>query len=424
MKRESRTRTRQREVIPPPPRRLPLVDVWVDARAALWDVVIRSGLKVVEAMFEEDRAALCGRRYQHDRARAAWRAGTVPSAIVLGGRKVAVARPRVRTGAGEVALPTFRQLAASDALTDRVVEQMLVGVATRRYGRSLEGLASGVRTRGISKSSVSRRFVARTREQVAAWQSRSLADLDLAVVFIDGIQFARQCLVVALGIDSDGDKHVLGVWDGSTENATVCKGLLANLSERGLRTDRSVLVVIDGSKAIGSAVAQVWGRAAWIQRCQVHKLRNVVSYLPASRQSWARAIMRRAYRATDVGHARRQLEALAQQLEADYPSAAASLREGLDDTLTVLGLPVGERLRRSLATTNTIECLIGRVRQVHRNVKRWRGRHMALRWAVAGLVEAADGFHRLVGHRDMRALVNALRARDAQLQLTPTKRVA
>lgn len=423
MKRECRTRP-----APPkaetPQRRLPLVDVWVDARAALWDVVIRSGLQVVAAMFEEDRATLCGPRYQHVSGRVASRAGTVASAIVLGGRKVRVQRPRVRTAAGEVPLPTFQQLAATDALSQRVVEQMLLGVATRQYARSLDGMVAGVPTHGVSKSSVSRRFVARTREQVAAWQSRSLADLDLAVVFIDGVQFARQCLVVALGIDSAGVKHVLGIWDGSTENATVCRGLLANLAERGVRTDRSVLVVVDGSKAIRSAVEQVWGRAAWIQRCQLHKLRNVVSYLPASRQSWARAIMRRAYRATEVGPARRALETLARQLEDRYPSAATSLREGLDETLTVLALPVGERLRRSLATTNTIECLMGRIRHVHRNVKRWRGRSMALRWAVAGVVEAAAGFHRLVGHRDMRALVNALRARDAQLQLTPTTSAA
>jgi putative transposase len=405
-------------------RRLPLVNLLVDTRTELLELVMRSGLKVVEAMLEEDRTALCGARYRHLGGRTASRAGTVPSTIVLGGRKVALRRPRVRDGHGEVALPTVTQLAATDPLSQRVLEQMLVGVATRQYARSLEDLGPSVVTRGISKSSVSRRFVARTGAQVAAWQSRPLGELDLAVVFIDGVQFARQCLVVALGIDTTGQKHVLGIWDGSTENVTVCRGLLANLTERGLRTDRSVLVVIDGSKAIRSAVEHAWGRAAWVQRCQLHKLRNIVSYLPATRQSWARAIVTRAYRSTDASQARRQLEGLARQLEDAYPSAATSLREGLEDTLTVLALPVGDPLRRALATTNTIECLIGRVRQGHRNVKRWRSRHMALRWAVAGLVEAAKGFHRLVGHKDMRALVNALRARDEQLQLTPAKTAA
>ena len=422
MKRESRTVRGSGEAAAPC-RQLRLLNVAVDVGTELWDVVIRAGLTVVEALLEEDRTALCGPRYRHDRGRSAARAGTVASQIVLGGRKVAVRRPRVRDQEGEVALPTFQQLAATDPLNRRIVEQMVLGVATRRYARSLEGV-DAVAAHGISKSSVSRRFVARTRAQVAAWQSRPLHDVDLAVICIDGVHFAGHCLVVALGIDTGGTKHVLGMWDGSTENATVCKGLLANLTERGVRTDRSVLVVIDGSKAIRSAVEHVWGQAAWVQRCQVHKIRNVVSYVPATRQSWARTSLRRAYRATDVAAARRLLESLARQLEDPYPSAAVSIREGLEDTLTVLALPVGDTLRRALATTNTIECLIARVRHVHRNVKRWRGRQMALRWAVAGVVEAANGFHRLVGHRDMRALVNALRARDEQLQLTSAKSAA
>lgn len=211
-------------------------------------------------------------------------------------------------------------------------------------------------------------------------------------------------------------------WDGSTENTGVCQGLLANLRDRGLRTDRSLLVVLDGSTALRKAVDQALGQAAWVQRCQVHKLRNVLSYLPPGRQRAARATLQRAYRTTDVKQAQRQLEALARQLEDLYPSAAASLREGLEETLTVLALGVGDTLRRALATTNTIENLIGRLRHVHRNVKRWRGRHMALRWAVAGMLEAVKGFKRFRGHQDMRALVNALRARDERLGLTsPTK---
>jgi putative transposase len=396
----------------------------VDPRAELWEVVIRAGLQVVEALLEEDRRQLCGPRYAHDAGRTASRAGTVASAVVLGGRRIALRRPRVRGAAGELRLPTFDALAQTDPLTRRTVEQMLVGVSTRDYARSLEPLPREVRSSSTSQSAVSRRFVAQTRAQLEAWQSRPLDTLDLAVLFLDGVQFARQGVVVAMGLDSGGQKHVLGLWDGSTENTTVCQGLLANLRERGLRTDRSVLVVLDGSKALRKAIEQTWGHAAWVQRCQVHKLRNVLSYLPPGRQSGARTTMQRAYQTVDVGQAKRQLEALARQLEDGYPSAAASLREGLEETLTVLGLKVGAPLRRTLATTNTIENVIGSVRQVHRNVKRWRGRTMVLRWAVAGMVEAQKGFNRCRGYQDMRALVNALRARDERLGLTPVDNAA
>jgi transposase-like protein len=403
---------------------LPLREVWIDLQAELWEVVIQTGLQVVTAMLEEDRQQLCGARYAHAAQRAASRAGTVPSAVVLGGRKVAMRRPRVRTAAGEVVLPTFAAMSADDPLTRRTVEQLVLGVSTRRYARSLEPLPAGVRSRSTSKSAVSRRFVARTRAQLEAWQTRPLEELELAVVFLDGLQFARHCVVVALGIDTRGDKHVLGLWDGSTENTTVCQGLLANLTERGLRTDRSVLVVLDGSKALRKAVDQTLGRTAWVQRCQVHKLRNVLAYLPPAKQGAARATLQRAYRSTDLAAAKRQLEHLARQLEDAYPSAATSLREGLEETLTVLTLNVGETLRRALATTNTIENLMGRLRHVHRNVKRWRGRQMALRWAVAGILEAQKGFRRCRGHKDMRALVNALRARDERLGLTSAAKAA
>ena len=188
----------------------------------------------------------------------------------MGGRKVAIERPRVRTAAGEVALPTFQTMAATDPLDRRVVEQMLVGVATRQYARSLEPVGPELASRGTSKSAVSRRFVARTTAQLAAWQSAPLDSLDLVALLIDGVHVGDHCLIVALGIAADGQKHALGLWDGSTENATVCQGLLANLQSRGLRTDRSLLVILDGSKALRKAVRMIFGEAAFVQRCQVH----------------------------------------------------------------------------------------------------------------------------------------------------------
>jgi putative transposase len=391
--------------------------ITVDPRAALMEVAVATGLQVLERMLEEDRAAICGRRYRHHAARTATRGGTTPGAVILGGRKVLMRRPRVRAAAGEVALPTWQRVTQADPLTHRVLQQALLGVATRRYADSLEPLGAGVRTRSTSKSAVSRRFVRATAAHVETWRARPLGTLDLAVLFVDGVRFGRECLVLALGVDAMGQKHVLGVWPGSTENATVCQALLSNLSDRGLRTDRSLLIVLDGAKALTKAATETFGTAAWIQRCQVHKLRNVIDYVPKTQQPWVRQRLQAALCADSSATAKRQLESLARQLDARYPSAAASLREGLPALVTVLDLPVNGLLRRALVNTNTIESVIGRVRHVHRNVKRWRGAPMAVRWAVAGLVEAARGFKRIRGATDMRALVNALRTRDKQLGL-------
>lgn len=407
----------------PAQRHLPLVDLLIDTRAELMELVVISGLKVLDAMLEEDRSVLCGPRYVHRADRQAVRAGTAPSDVVLGGRKVQIRRPRVRSAAGEVPLPTFQAMADTDPLNRRIVEQLLLGVATRHYARSLEPLPAEVRTRGTSKSTVSRRFVAKTTAQVIAWQSALLDQLDLVALLIDGVQFGEHCLVVALGIDATGQKHPLGLWDGSTENATVCQGLLRNLQSRGLRTDRSVLVILDGSKALRKAVDHTFGRAAWVQRCQVHKTRNILEYLPDRQRPWVHAILRRAYSCSDHTKAQRLLDDLARRLEDEFPSAAASVREGLDETLTVLALSVSDRLRRSLATTNPIESLMSRTRHVQRNVKRWRGGKMIVRWMTAAVFEAAKGFRRLKGCKDLPALVAALRARDEQLGLTNRERV-
>ena len=379
--------------------------------------MVRSGLRVLDAMLEDDRTALCGPRYAHDPTRGASRAGTVASEVVLGGRKVAVRRPRVRADGREVPLPTFQTMAAEDPLNRRVLEQMLIGVTTRQYARSLEPLPAVVTPRGTSKSSVSRRFVARTAAQLQAWQTAPLDGLDLVALLIDGVHIGEHCLIVALGIAADGQKHALGLWDGATENATVCRSLLANLQGRGLRTDRSLLVILDGALALHKAVRMVFGEAALIQRCQVHKLRNILDHLPERERPAVQATVRRAYQAADAKTATRLLTDLAKRLEVEHPSAAGSVREGLDETLTVMTLQLSARLQRSLATTNAAESLLSRTRHVKRNVKRWRGGQMMLRWVAAGILEAVKGFRRLKGCGDMPKLVAALRARDQRLGL-------
>ena len=414
---QSRTAGPSVVVASPTVRSLPLVEFLVDTKAELFALMVRSGLQVLGALLEEDRAALCGPRYAHQPERRASRAGTVPSEVVLGGRKVAVSRPRVRAEGREVPLPTFQVLAQADPLNRRVVEQMLVGVATRQSARSLEPVPSDVVSRGTSKSSVSRRFVAKTTAQLRAWQSAPLDGLDLVALLLDGVHIGEHCLIVALGIAADGQKHALGLWEGATENAAVCQSLLANLQSRGLRTDRSLLVILDGAQALHKATRAVFGDAALIQRCQVHKLRHILDHLPERQRPWVQAVVRRAYLATDVKTATRLLTDLAKRLEDDYPSAAGSVREGLDETLTVLTLQLSARLQRSLATTNAAERLLSRTRHVKRNVKRWRGGQMMLRWVAAGVLEAVKGFRRLKGCADMPRLVAALRARDQRLGL-------
>lgn len=418
MKRKSSTVISARQVESVPTlRHLPLVDLLVDTRSELLELAVRSGMKVLEAMMEEDRIGLCGVRYAHEPNRAASRAGCVASEVVLGGRKVAVQRPRVRADGHEVALPTFQLMAQTDPLNRRVVEQMLVGVSTRQYARSLEPIGDAVTGRGTSKSAVSRRFVIQTAAQLEKWRSRSLVDLDVVALLIDGLHVGEHCLVVALGIDATGQKHVLGLWDGATENATLCQSLLANLQSRGLRTDHSLLVLLDGSKALHKAVRQMFGEAALIQRCQVHKMRNILEHLPNDQRASTQAILVRAYGSTDVTKARRLLQDLARRLEDDYPSAAESVREGLDETLTVLTLHLSDRLRRSLTTTNAIESLMSRTRHIKHHVKRWRNGKMIVRWVAVSILEAVTGFRRLKGCADMPKLVTALRARDQQLGL-------
>ena len=345
---QSRTVPRRRQSVSPTPRHLPLVDILIDTQAELQELVVASGLKVLEAMLEEDRAAVCGPRYTHQPARQAYRTGHTPSQVVLGGRKVAIRRPRARRAGKEVPLPTARAFANADPLNRRVVDQMLIGVATRQYARSLEPLGADVTTRGTSKSAVSRRFVAQTQAPLDAWRATPLDALDLVGLLIDGVHVGGHCIVVALGIDTMGAKHPLGLWEAATENATVCQGLLTNLASRGLRTDRSLLVIVDGAKALDTAVTQTFGRAALVQRCQVHKGRNILEHLPEAQRPWVKAVLTRAYTNSHVKTAKRLLQDLAHRLDTDDPSAAASVREGLDETLTVLGVGLSERLQRSV----------------------------------------------------------------------------
>jgi transposase-like protein len=379
-------------------------------RSDLLSLVHQLGLRAIAAMLENERTKLCGERYKHDASRKATRGGSTRGELALGGRRVALRRPRVvgRDGV-EVPLETWTQLAGTDPLDARALEQMAIGVATRKYARSLEPLPASVETRGTSKSAVSRRFVALTAEKLKEWMARPLGNLDIWAVFIDGIHFGDHVVLCAMGIDATGTKHVLGLWEGATENEVACKAMLEDLSTRGMKADRSRLFIIDGSKALRAAIRRAYGKRALVQRCQVHKVRNVIGHLPDEQHRDVRAAIREAYQCSKPETAKRLLNNLARGLQKKHPSAAASLREGLDETLTVMGLGLSPRLTRTFSTTNPIENMNGRIRSTARRVKHWNSGTMILRWVLVGVLEAARGFRRLKGHNDINILIAKLK---------------
>jgi transposase-like protein len=390
-------------------------------RRDLREFVIAAGTAALAAVLEDERTRAVGPMYAHLPARRARRAGSAPGELVMGGRRVQVRRPRARTLAGEeIRLPSWTTFASEDPLNERAVNQMLVGVSTRRYARSLEPLAAPLPERGTSRSAVSRRFVAATQKQMDQWLGRDLGQLDLAALMIDGITIADHIMLVALGIDTDGRKHVLGVREGATENATSCTALITDLRDRGLRTDRAVLVVIDGGKALAKAVRNVFGTRAIVQRCQAHKTRNVVEQLPEELRPSVRQAMRDAYAANDAERARTMLVNLGRRLRDEHPGATASLDEGLDETLSVKRLRLPRKLERQLSTTNAIENLMGSVRELARRVKRWRGGKMIVRWTVTAVADAAKRFRRITGARDgMAQLTRALAQHENSTNAVP-----
>jgi putative transposase len=298
---------------------------------------------------------------------------------------------------------------AADPMPTQVAEEVVVGVSTRGYRRTLEPVDESIETRGDSKSNVSRALIERTAEKLEAFVTRRLDEVALVAMFIDGIEIAKHSVIIALGVTKDGTKVPLGLWCGSTENHVVTAALLQNLVERGLRVDSPLLFVIDGGKGIRKALSDVFGNRAVIQRCQVHKARNVRDHLPEERRAYVRRQMRDAYKSKSAKTAKMMLGQLASWLEANgEDSAAASLREGLDETLTVLRLGLPTTLCRTFSTTNAIENMNGTLRRVIRNVKRWRGESMIQRWVALGVAEAERGFRRVKGHRQMHLLTAAL----------------
>ena len=382
-----------------------------DMHEGLLALAVGAGLQVMAVLMQADVTALAGPKGRHDATRTAVRHGRERGSVTLGGRRVPITRPRVRAadGAGELPVASYELFSSTEILGRMAMEKMLAGLSSRRYPVGLEPVGERVveTASATSKSAVSRKFVAMTETALAELLSRDLTGLDLVAVMIDGVHFAESCCVVALGIGIDGVKHPLALVEGSTENATLVTELLVGLRERGLDVTRPMFVGIDGSKALRKAVVDVLDRPV-IQRCQLHKIRNVKDHLPQRLRSGIGRKMTDAYHAGSALEAEAALLALATELDRTHPGAAASLREGLDETLTVLRLNVPPTLARTLRSTNCIESMISVCREHASNVKRWRDGQMALRWCAAGMVEAGKQFRRVNGHLHLPALRAAL----------------
>jgi putative transposase len=374
-------------------------------------LAVATGMSVMTTMMEADVTAICGPKGRHNPDRTAVRHGAEDGSVTLGGRRVPVRRPRVRTadGSAEVVVPTYELFSSTEVLGRLALEKMLAKLSTRRYGAGLEPVGEAIEATAssTSRSAVSRRFVAATEKALDELMGADLSELDLVALLVDGVHFAGHCCVVALGIGIDGTKYPLGLVEGSTENATLVTDLIVDLRERGLDVTRPVLTVIDGSKALRKAIIDVFDHPV-IARCQLHKIRNVSDKLPDALASTVAKKMRAAYRHTNHLAAQAELEDLARSLAKTHPGAATSLREGLDETLTVMRLGVPPTLARTLRSTNPIESMIEISRDHCTNVKRWRDGQMVLRWCAAGMVEASKQFRRVNGFMHLPALRRAL----------------
>ena len=384
---------------------LPIPQLLAATHGAVEALAGEAGLLVIKALIDEEVEQRVGRRHEHDEGREAVRWGKEQGYVVFGGKKVPIERPRVRsTESGEIPLRRYSMF-QNERMQDSVSRRTLRGVSTRNYEGVIDDLCDGY---GIEKSSVSRHWKAATAKELAALMERPLDNADLSAIMVDGISFHDFTLVVALGIASDGKKQVLGIWDGATENSTVVKALLENLVERGLDIRRNYLFVIDGAKALKKGIVKVFGKRAIIQRCQIHKERNVLSHLPDGHQATIRRALRAAWGMKSYEDAKTALDKVVAKLEGLSPGAAASLREGLEETLTLHRLKVPDDLRKVLRCTNSIESTFARTRELCKNVKRWSSADMALRWASTMLLHAERKFRRVSGYRHMPMLVTAL----------------
>lgn len=392
---------------------LPMLEVILQTKAEVEALSAQAGLKIMHHFLEQEIDQCCGVHGQQ----AAYRHGRQSGYVVFAGRKVAISKPRVRAkGGGELPLKSYQAFQQDGRMQRAVARQLQHQVSTRNYAAAIDDCLAGY---GIDKSSVSRQWKAATALELQKLVQRPVP-AGLVGLLIDGQYFRKECLIVALGVDPEGQKHVLGLWQGATENSTLVRELLADLRERGLNTEAAMLVVIDGAKALSKGVREVFGPRALIQRCRVHKLRNVLEHLPKEKRSQAAWRLRGAWAKATPEEALRELRACVKWLDTINPSAARSLEEGLEETLTVSRLGLHESLVRTFSSTNLIESCFARTQSWTSRVKRWRGAGMVLRWGAAALLFAEKGFRRVRGYDHLNQLIQALQT----CELAPMKKAA
>jgi hypothetical protein len=392
---------------------------WQAVGASFERFCLMTGITTLSQMMTEDTERLCGPRHGRSGSRAGHRWGRTKGKIGFHGGTIPIERPRVRASdGGELPLPSWEAAQAEDLLGQWAMNLMLINVSTRKFGRAVrlpEGDVPAARGDSRSKSAVSRRFVELSAARMAEWMGSDLSKLDLLAIQIDGLHIKDELIMVAaVGIDAAGDKHPLAVVEGATENTATVQALLDNLIERGLDPAVCRLFIVDGAKALTKAIRQTFGRHTPIQRCQVHKARNIIDRLPKHLHTSVRKALRQAWELGDADKAERLIRNLARRLEHEAPGVSATILEGLDEILTVTRLGLPPDLRRSLACTNIIENMNGTIRRVCGNVKRWRDASMALRWTAAGMIEAAKGFRRLNACKQLPDLAAALKAHHAK----------
>jgi putative transposase len=381
----------------------PVGKAWEEVSASFDRFCLAAGIETLGAMMEADAEVACGPRHSRSEDRRGHRWGRAQGKIGFHAGKVVIERPRVRGLNGkELPLASWEQAVDEDWLGQWAMNLMLINVSTRKFRRAVrlpEGDVPAPAGSGVSKSAAQE------------WMASDLSKLDLLVIPIDGIHMVEDLiLVAAIGVDAQGDKHPLGLIEGATENAATVQALIDNLVERGVDPAVPRLFIIDGAKALSKAIRRTFGGAAAIQRCQVHKARNIMERLPKSLHASVRRVLRQAWELDHADKAEKLIRNLAQRLERDWSGVSGSILEGIEEILTVTRLGLPKELRRSLACTNIIENAMGTVRRVCRNVKRWRSAAMAMRWTAAAMQEAAKGFRRLKAHKQLPTLRAALEA--------------
>lgn len=385
---------------------LPMVDLIEQCRMACDELIDVAGRATIQAVLELSAQQAAGGPRQQGKQRAGevvWYGGQ-SGTVMLSDRKLAVKRPRLRQkgpGAGkEVEVPAYHAMQDQPRLGARMLDIMMRGVSTRQYRGVIPEMADTV---GVSKSSVSRQMIEASESEVEALLGRRFDEVNLLIIYIDGMVFGDHVMIGAVGVDAEGHKHVLAIREGASENATVAKEVLEDLVARGVKPDQKRLFVIDGSKALRAAINAVFGTQHPVQRCRAHKLRNVMDHLPQDQKGQVKSAMRAAWKLdADGGMAR--MKKLAEWLERDYPAAAASLREGLEECFTINRLDVPPSLHRCLASTNIIESPHSGVRMRTRRVCRWRDSGMVKRWMASAFLATEKNFRKLMGHRDLWAL--------------------